>query len=294
MTTEVRSSPRERARADLAALLDMEPSALADSLTLRDGLALDSLTMMRVITWLEAQGTPIGADGILPTTVGELLSLLDSQPVPRMFVRVNGVPGIPEQAQAPRPRDPLVPVLETHALRLSPLIPDDVGFLYALAISPETGFRWRYRGTIPPFERFQAEMWNQVLMQLVVRRKKDDQPVGHVVAYGDELSLRHTYLGAVFLPEIAGTGLAAQAVATFARHLFHTFPLNKIYMEIPGFNWPQVHSGQGSLFRVEGVLRDHDHYAGRYWDKYVCALYPSDFGSSPVAATTATGEAPIQ
>jgi hypothetical protein len=61
------------------------------------------------------------------------------------------------------------------------------------------------------------------------------------------------------------------------RHLFRTFPLNKIYMEVPGFNWPQVQSGQGSLFHVEGVLRDHEYYAGRHWDKYVCALYPDDF-----------------
>jgi RimJ/RimL family protein N-acetyltransferase/aryl carrier-like protein len=278
MTTDfVAAPPRERARTELAALLDVEVTALGDQASLRDGLALDSLTMMRVIAWLEGRGVTIAAEGLLPATVGELLSRLDERSRPRLSIRVGGVPGMPDHLTPVRPRDPLVPVLETQALRLAPLVAEDLGFLYALAVEPETGFRWRYRGSIPPIERFKAELWNQVLLQFVVRRIEDNSPVGHVVAYGDELSLRHTYVGAVFHPDSAGTGLAAQAVSLFVKHLFHTFPLNKIYMEIPGINWPQLQSGQGSLFRVEGVLRDHDYYAGRLWDKYVCALYADDF-----------------
>lgn len=277
MTTDVKATPaRERARADLAALLDLDPSVLSDYASLRDGLALDSLTMMRLVTWLESRGVPMTSDSQVPTTVGETLSLLDVTPPPQPKIRPIGLPGIPEHVMAAPPRDPLVPVLATRALRLAPIAPDDMGFLYSLAVGAETGFRWRYRGSIPPFDRFTAELWNQVLMQFVVRRVEDDRPVGHVVAYGDELSLRHTYLGAVFHPACTGSGLPAQAVSLFVRHLFHTFPLRKIYMEVPGFNWAQLQSGQGRLFRVEGVLRDHDYYAGEYWDKYICALYPDD------------------
>ncbi len=287
MTTDfVPAPPRERARVELAALLDVDPAALDDQASLRDGLALDSLTMMRVLAWLEGRGAAVTAEGLLPLTVGELLARVESASRSRLTVRVGGVPGMPEHLTPARPRDPLVPRLETQALRLQPILPEDLGFLYALAVEPETGFRWRYRGSVPPIERFKAELWNQVLLQYVVRRLEDNSPVGHVVAYGDELSLRHTYVGAVFHPEAAGTGLPAQAVSLFVRHLFRTFPLNKIYMEIPGVNWPQLQSGQGSLFRVEGVLRDHDYYAGRLWDKYVCALYPEDFldAENPSAA----------
>ena len=275
MTTEFAPAPpRERARAELAALLDLPPTALDDNASLRGGLALDSLSMMRVVTWLESHGVSIGAEEDLPASMGELLSLLDSGTAAPFAVRLGGVPGVPQRFATIPPRDPLAPVLETRALRLAPMIPEDLGFLYALAVEPETGFRWRYRGSVPPIERFKAELWNQVLLQFVVRRVDDDQPVGHVVAYGDELSLRHTHVGAVFHPLAAGTGLAAQAVSLFVRHLFHTFPLNKIYMEVPGINWPQLQSGQGVLFQVEGVLKDHDYYAGRYWDRYLCAIYP--------------------
>lgn len=242
-------------RMALAGLLDIDESALDDAMSLRGGLGLDSLAMMRIMTWLEASGVHLEEP---PETVGDVVALLEE---------TAGRPGSPGH-------DPLAPQLETGTLRLAPVTGGDIPFLYALAVEPETGFRWRYRGSVPSMERFTAELWDQVLVQFVVRRVEDSVPVGQLVAYGDEPSLRHTYLGAVFHPLCSGTGLAAQAVSLFVRYLFHTFPLNKIYMEVPGVNWPQLQSGQGILFQVEGVLKDHDYYAGRYWDKYLCAIYP--------------------
>ena len=141
-------------KTELAALLDLPVEALDDKVSLRGGLALDSLSMMRVVTWLESRGVSIAAEEDLPATVGELLSLLDT--APPFKLRLGGVPGLPQRFAAVPPPDPMVPVLETAALRLAPPIPDDLGFLYALAVQPETGFRWRYRGSVPPFERFKA------------------------------------------------------------------------------------------------------------------------------------------
>jgi RimJ/RimL family protein N-acetyltransferase/aryl carrier-like protein len=246
-------------RTALATLLNIDESALDDQVSLRAGLGLDSLAMMRILTWLEACGVPLKNDEQMPETVGDLLGLLDGP--------AGAAPGSVHH-------DPLVPILETGCLRLAPVTPEDIAFLYALAVDPETGFRWRYRGSVPSLETFTAELCNDVLLQFVVLRVEDSLRVGQVVAYGGEPGLRHARVGAVFHPLCAGTGLAAQAVSLFVRYLFHTFPLNKVYLEVPGFNWPQLQSGQGVLFQVEGVLKDHDYYAGRYWDKYVCAIYP--------------------
>jgi RimJ/RimL family protein N-acetyltransferase len=152
--------------------------------------------------------------------------------------------------------------------------PEDVRFLYTLATHPYTCFRWRYRGNPPPIDRFAADLWSKVLVQFVARRNDNGEPVGHVVAYGADMGQGYAYLGAVFQPWYAGTGLAAKATAMFVRYLFHTQPLRKLYLEVPGFNWEQVRSGEGRLFQVEGVMRDHEHFAGRYWDRYLCAIYP--------------------
>jgi RimJ/RimL family protein N-acetyltransferase/aryl carrier-like protein len=271
---------REAYRDELAALLHRDPSALPDQALLLEDLALDSLAMMSVLTWLDSHGVAIDAVQDRPASVGAVLSLAErAGRSPGLSIRVTdpaaGVPfGPADIATWRRPAaDPLAPVLDDQAVRLVPVAADDLGFLYSLAIRPETCFRWRYRGAPPSFDRFVDDLWRQVLVQLVAKSTADNQPVGHVVAYGADPAMRHLYVGAVFLPPFAGTGLAARAVGMFMRYLFHTFPLHKIYLEVPGFNWSQVSSGQEHAFQVEGVLRDHDHYAGRTWDQYLCAVY---------------------
>lgn len=259
-------------RKELAGLLRMEPEALPDHARLGTELALDSLAMMTVLAWLEGRG---GAADRPLTTVGDVLALAEKG----LRVRITTPDGeVLGPAPLSRP-DPLIPVLESRSIRLMPVLPDDVGFLFDLTVRPENCFRWRYRGVPPQIERFADDLWRNVMVQFVVRRQTDGQPIGHVVAYAPNPSLQFAYLGAVFVPQLAGTGVPAHAVELFVRYLFHAFPLNKLYLEIPGFNWDQLRSGEGRLFTVEGLLRDHSWYAGRLWDEHVCAIYRDGIAS---------------
>jgi RimJ/RimL family protein N-acetyltransferase/aryl carrier-like protein len=270
-------APREVYRRELAELLDLDPASLPDRARLVEELGLDSLALMRVLVWLERRGVVVGSERDRPARVGDLLALIDAA-TGGMSIRIGdgragpaGVTDVP--APQPPAWDPLVPVLTGNGLRLDPVTPEDTRFLYTLACAPETSFHWRYRGAPPPLERFTNDMWNQIVVQFVARRIEDDQPVGQLIAYGADPTARFLYLGAVFIPSYSGTGLAARAVGVFVRYLFHTFPLAKVYLEVPGYNWPQVRSGEGTLFEVEGVLRDHHYYAGRCWDQYLCAIH---------------------
>jgi RimJ/RimL family protein N-acetyltransferase/aryl carrier-like protein len=270
---------RDQHRRELAALVEEDPDRLPDQARLVEDLGLDSLTMMRIVVWLERHGVVIDTDRPGLARVADVLSLVDASAGPGLSIRMSGdLPGPTGVTDLPAPvpvpaAGPLVPVLTGHGLRLIPVRPDDAPFLYTLAVLPETGFRWRYRGAPPSFERFSEDLWRQVLVQFLARRTEDDQPVGQVVAYGADPALHYAYVGAVFAPPHTGTGLAAHAVAMFVRYLFHTFPLSKVYLEVPGYNWSQVRSGDGTLFEVEGVLREHHFYAGRLWDQYLCAIY---------------------
>jgi aryl carrier-like protein len=286
-TTEDAAVRRDERRRDLAEVLELDPTELTDRARLIDDLHLDSLSMMIMLTWLETQGVVIAGQHNLPTTVGEVLALVEQADHPRLRIRLtNGgaTPSGPGALSVSPPDDAyartaapdqagLAPVLSNQATTLTPITSDDIPYLYRLSTHPDTGFRWRYRGGVPPIERFVAELWGPVLLQFLARRVDDNTPVGHVVAYGADMGLRHAYVGAAFDPTISGTGQAAQTVAMFVRYLFHCYPLRKLYLEIPGFNWPQMRSGEGRLFVVEGILRGHNHYAGRDWDQYYCAIY---------------------
>jgi RimJ/RimL family protein N-acetyltransferase/aryl carrier-like protein len=281
MTTVDHRTQRDVLRLDLATLVDVDPELLADGAELGEA-GLDSLGMMRLINWMEGLGAVLDGHELDPrSTVGEVLTLVGQATGPGISIRytaggtVHGGLVVPSAPEAPV--DPLAPVLSTRALRLTPVRPDDLGFLYDLAASSQTSFRWRYRGAPPPIERYAENLWTQVLVQYVARRAADQTPVGHVVAYGAEMTMRYCYIGAVFVPEVAGTGLAAQAVSTFIRYLFHIYPLHKMYLQVPGYNFGQFSSGQGDLFEVEGVLRDHIWFGGQVWDEYMCAVYADRF-----------------
>jgi RimJ/RimL family protein N-acetyltransferase/aryl carrier-like protein len=280
MTAVVERSLRDGYREELADLLDVPPHELPDTARLSDDLALDSLGMMRLIAWLESHGVTVDHSR-RPVTVGEVLTLRGRASTPGLSIHViddptlDGLTAVPVRVH--QPVDPLAPVLSTHALILTPVLPDDLGFLYGFAAREDVSYRWRYRGVPPPIERFNESLWKQVVVQFVARRSVDREPVGHLLAFAADPSGTHAHVGAVFLPEYAGTGIAAQGVATFLRYLFHVYPFRKLYLDIPGFNWPQVKSGEGQLFQVEGILRDHNYYAGRYWDEFLCAVYPDQF-----------------
>jgi RimJ/RimL family protein N-acetyltransferase/aryl carrier-like protein len=283
MTTVDGRTRRDALRHELAALVGLDPELLGDPVRLAEA-GLDSLAMMRLLTWLETLGVRIEIpDQDQQLTVGDVLTLLEPTATPGVSIRLtgdsatihSGLTGIP--AVAGQAVDPLAPVLRTPVFALTSVLPEDMRFLYGLAASEQTCYRWRYRGAPPALERFAESLWQQVLVQYVARRLDDGEPAGHLIAYGAESGMRFAYIGAVFLPEYAGTGLAAGAVSVFMRYLFHVFPLRKLYLQIPGFNWAQLSSGQDGLFRVEGVLRDHIFYAGRTWDEYTCAVYAEQF-----------------
>ncbi|GAA0910030.1 GNAT family N-acetyltransferase [Virgisporangium aurantiacum] len=276
---------REGWRNEIAAMLELDPAELFDAARLVDDLGLDSLAMMRLFAWLDVKGVSAANRNALQR-IGDVFALLERMPArgdvslvvvgmrtgdDRAGLGPAAVTGLPSAAGR---RSPLAPVLSSHAYQLTPIQETDLPFLYALAVHPESSYRWRYRGNPPSPEEFTAELWGQVLTQFVARNATSGEPAGLVVSYAADLAQGHASIGAVFTPDHAGTGLAAEITALFVRYLFHTFRLHKVYLEVPGFNWPQVESGAGRLFQVEGVLRDHDFYAGRYWDKYVCAVYP--------------------
>ncbi len=158
--------------------------------------------------------------------------------------------------------------------RLTTLTPPLIDFLYELAVSPEVGFRWRYRGAVPDFEKFERDLWAGILAQFVVESVETGQPVGNVICYNPDLGLGTAYIGAAMLPSHLGSGLAIEPVKTFMNYVFDVWPMRKLYLEVPDFNFTQFASAQSENFRVEGRLRDHDYYQGRHWDRVIIAVYP--------------------
>jgi RimJ/RimL family protein N-acetyltransferase len=159
----------------------------------------------------------------------------------------------------------------TH-VRLRPVEPSDLPFLYRLATEGETAERWRYRGATPDRQTFAAQLWDNVLTQSIVERVADSTLVGLVCAYNANLRDGFVYLAGVCDVPFTRSGLCAESMLLLADHVFRNWNFRKLYFEAPAFNYEQFASGAKDYFRQEARLEDHTFYDGRYWDLVVGSM----------------------
>lgn len=166
---------------------------------------------------------------------------------------------------------------EGRSVKLAPITPGMVGFLYDLATDDEIGWRWRYAGVIPRRDTFEQFLWNGVLSQFVVVERATEGAIGSVIAYNADLNNGFAYVAAGMSRGAIDSGIGVEAVDLFIAHLFACYRLRKLYFEVPEYNLSQFSSAIGWLFRNEGVQADHTFYNGRFWDRYILALYRGDY-----------------
>jgi RimJ/RimL family protein N-acetyltransferase len=181
----------------------------------------------------------------------------------------------PGLIRAPEKADP--PRLTTRQLALRPVLPGDLDFLYALATEPDTGYRWRWRGGIPPYESFAHSSGADVYAEFIVVLRSTGRPIGHLIVLDADLHSGHVSIGIVLTGPAQRSGLGLQAVLVAIDYLFRTGPFHKIYADSVEFAFASFSSGAGRLFHEEGRLRRHHFYDGRHWDKLIIAVYREDW-----------------
>lgn len=186
----------------------------------------------------------------------------------------------PPQGNAATPTDSTqqhsvpAPLLEGERTRLRPMGPGDLPFVAALASTPENLWTWRQRGATYSQEAFAELVSSGALCQFVVQRRASGQPIGHVAAVAPDHRNGHAHLTVLYDGNArAGVGWRLEGLVLFVNYLFQTFPLRKLYAEVPEFNMARFASGAGRFFAEEGRLREHEFLAGTYWDLLIIAIH---------------------
>jgi RimJ/RimL family protein N-acetyltransferase len=180
---------------------------------------------------------------------------------------------------APRPAD-AVPRLEGRHVRLRAITAADYPYLLDLQMAPEQLVRWRYRGRTFSPEQMLQSLWQSVLCQFLIVRHDNAEPSGLVIAYNPEFRHQYAYLAMIVPPDNELAGWTFEAMAIFISHLFESFGFRKLYLEMIEFNYERVASGAGTLFHIEGCLRNHEYHLGRLWHQYLLAIYADEWGAS--------------
>ncbi|GEM_PF-1908745 len=209
----------------------------------------DSMRMLEFVAALEAIGFSVPEVEVEPGLT--LAGMLGGFPLAEGAANALG-----EGTQAAR-------------VELLPVDAADVGFLHALATGEESGFRWRYRGSVPPLEQFAAQLWHGVLEQFVVVTAQGGRPIGHVVAYEADLANRHVKAGGIGFSTGAQAAGLLEGILLLLDRLFAAYDFRKIYFEIPRPNWELFAAGTKGWVTIEGTLKGHLFMDGGYVDLIV-------------------------
>jgi hypothetical protein len=153
-----------------------------------------------------------------------------------------------------------------------PVLPFDYDWLYALACSPEIGWRWRFRGTHPSPDAFAGALWDGVLCQFIVDDRREGASLGLVTAHDASHRHGYAYVSAVFHQQDPPAPWQVEGLVLFVQHLFRLFPFRKLYLQTNDLTVGGFGSLIGSLLVEEGRLRDHEFHDGRYVDQITLAI----------------------
>lgn len=155
-----------------------------------------------------------------------------------------------------------------------------VKFVYELLVSKSDAFsRARFRGRAPTLDEFLRSRRDGIFEDYVaLARSKGEwnRPVGYVFCYGMNQRDGYAFIGASVVPNIGISGVAFQALVTFAHHLCCHNPLRKLYFDVPAYVAPALNSAVGRFLHLEGRFKEHEFAGGRYWDTYRFAAYRED------------------
>lgn len=162
-------------------------------------------------------------------------------------------------------RDGLPAPLPAPRVRLRPLRRADFADLYQAALDPGSSYRWRYRGNTPWLQDFERSLFVGTLCVLAVESNTDRQLVGTVFSYDANHSDGHSWIAFQRSSAANASGLMYEAMFLFVDYLFATWPLRKLYAEIPDYNLANILPSEASFAHEEGRLKDHTFHGGRWW-----------------------------
>ena len=121
-------------------------------------------------------------------------------------------------------------------------------------------------------------LWQNVLCNYMVCRAKTGESVGLATAYNADLRNGHAYLALVLVPEAVGSLIGHDANLLMVNYLLRGWNFRKLYGETSARNVEAFfRSAVGKELHIEGRLKDHEYYDGRYWDTLIVALYREEW-----------------
>jgi RimJ/RimL family protein N-acetyltransferase/acyl carrier protein len=172
--------------------------------------------------------------------------------------------------------------LATDRVCLRAVEPTDYPFIKDLELTPPRLVAYRHRGSTPAPEAFAQRLWHGVLAQFLAVAVADGRPLGLVAAYSADYRNANAQIAVVAVgEEDPDAALVIEATELFVDFLFDAFNFNKLYAYVLEVNYPRFARLVGPVVSLEGVLRGHEFFEGRWVDTCILAVHRDAWDSRP-------------
>lgn len=155
-------------------------------------------------------------------------------------------------------------------VHMRPVEATDYPFLRAAEFA-RLGPGWRSRGFVHSPEDFAARVWSGSIAQLL-GVLDDGMPVGWYQAYNADFAAGHCEVALARLDTFLDNRAFLAGAVSFVDHLFDSWTLEKLYFEVPEFNYDHVAGFVGGQLAIEGRRLAYLAAHGRLWDLITLSL----------------------
>lgn len=170
-------------------------------------------------------------------------------------------------------------MININRVSLKPAESSDIEILY-LWFSGDDRFLWTNDRTHYSFSEFCESFHNRQREYyynfMVIRRSVSSEPVGFIYAYNYQQMNGFIYTTCYIKEDVRNFGIGALAVIAYYDMWFREHPIIKICNEVFEYNQASL-SSLTREFHLDGVLRRHRYYNGRYYDLYHFSILREEF-----------------
>lgn len=114
---------------------------------------------------------------------------------------------------------------------------------------------------------------------MIILSLTNNTPLGFIYSYDYNTENQYIYTAIFIAEKFRKTTVGGIAGIIFFNYLFKYFPIRKVYCTVYSYNGMSLKVLNNAGFKIEGILKEHKYFDGKYHDMNIMALYRDDLYS---------------
>lgn len=123
---------------------------------------------------------------------------------------------------------------------------------------------------------YEENTHKNIQMQMIIKNKCNENIIGQICSYNYNKIDGYTYID-INMDDNGKKEFYIETCQMFFNYIFTCFPIRKLYFEGYKYELEKMRILKEIGFEIEGNLKQHNFFCGKYYDKYILSINRKDF-----------------